>query len=58
MVKRAWEVHGMDGHRQRESFNYDIFVEQIEDEREVADFTDAILAAADNTITPAYEFDY
>lgn len=38
---------------------YDIFIEQIEDERDdCQDIEDAIGAAAYWTITPAYEFDY
>lgn len=40
-------------------FIYDIFVEQIEDEREDnQDIDAAISAAAYNTLIPAYEFDY
>ena len=38
---------------------YDIFVEQIEDSMEDYDDPhDGILAAASNTIVPAYELDY
>lgn len=40
-------------------FIYDIFVEQIEDEREDnQDIDAAIGAAAYNTLIPAYELDY
>lgn len=40
-------------------FIYDIFVEQIEDEREEnQDIDAAIGAAAYNTLIPAYELDY
>lgn len=40
-------------------FIYDIFVEQIEDEREDnQDIDTAIGAAAYHTIVPAYELDY
>lgn len=40
-------------------FIYDIFVEQIEDEREDnQDINAAIGAAAYNTLIPAYELDY